>query len=143
MPALPAGDAGAAELPSSAVAPPNSISRGPMYPGVPSSPTAATAVSVWPHLHPGPSSFFSMIAFTTENVGAGLGPAATACASTGGDAVPDAGSGEEVPFAGSWCFAAAGSWSGSAGIEESTSIARQLVAVADIRDWNQKGEATL
>ncbi|RRT82881.1 hypothetical protein B296_00016811 [Ensete ventricosum] len=54
---------------------------------------AATAVSVWPHLHPGPSSFFSMIAFTTEYVGACLGPAATACASTGGDAVPDAGSG--------------------------------------------------
>jgi hypothetical protein len=67
-----------AEFPSRAVAPPNRISRGPMYPGVPSSPTAGTAVSVCPHLHPGPSSFFSITAFTTVYPGAGFGPAAPA-----------------------------------------------------------------
>lgn len=67
MPAFPAdeGVPEAAEFPSRAVAPPNKISLGPMYPDVPSSPTAATAVNVWPHLGPGPSSFFSKIAFTT------------------------------------------------------------------------------
>jgi hypothetical protein len=47
-----------------------------MYPGVPSSPTAGTAVSVCPHRHPGPSSFLSITAFTTVYPGAGLGPAA-------------------------------------------------------------------
>lgn len=67
-----------AEFPSSAVAPPKRISRGPTYPGAPSSPTAGTAVSVWPHRHPGPSSFFSIAAFTTVYPGAGLGPATTA-----------------------------------------------------------------
>jgi len=64
-----------AELPSSAVAPPKSIRRGPTYPGEPSSPTAGTAVSVWPHRHPGPSSFLSIAASTTVYPGAGLGPA--------------------------------------------------------------------
>jgi hypothetical protein len=72
-----------AEFPSSAVAPPNRISRGPTYPGEPSSPTAGTAVSVCPHLHPGPSSFFSITAFTTVYPGAGLGPAASAAARFG------------------------------------------------------------
>ena len=72
-----------AEFPSSAVAPPNRISRGPMYPGVPSSPTAGTAVSGCPHWHPGPSSFFSITAFTTVYPGAGLGPAAPAAAGFG------------------------------------------------------------
>jgi hypothetical protein len=48
----------------------------PMYPGVPSSPTAGTAVSVCPHRHPGPSSFFSITAFTAVYPGAGLGPIA-------------------------------------------------------------------
>lgn len=75
IPALPADEAGeAAEFPSRAVAPPNRMSRGPIYPGVPSSPTGATEVSVWPHLDPGPSSFFSMLAFMTEYDGAGRGP---------------------------------------------------------------------
>ncbi|KAF0907779.1 hypothetical protein E2562_020859 [Oryza meyeriana var. granulata] len=37
------------------------MSRGPMYPDVPSSPTAGTAMSVW---YPGPSSF-SITTFTT------------------------------------------------------------------------------
>lgn len=64
-----------AELPSRAVAPPKSIRRGPTYPGEPSSPTAGTAVSVWPHRHPGPSSFLSIAASTTVYPGAGLGPA--------------------------------------------------------------------
>lgn len=122
MPALPVGDAGAAELPSSAVAPPKSISRGPMYPGVPSSPTAATAVRVWPHLQPGPSSFLSMTAFTTEYPGAGLGPAATGCASAGGTA-PGADGDEEGSFGFPVWFPAAGSWPDSVDIVESTSIA--------------------
>lgn len=72
-----------AEFPSSAVAPPNRISLGPMYPGVPSSPTAGTAVSVCPQRHPGPSSFFSITAFTTVYPGAGLGPAAPTAAGFG------------------------------------------------------------
>jgi hypothetical protein len=76
IPAPPAGEGGVAELPSSAVAPPKSISRGPTYPGEPSSPTVGTAVSVWPHRQPGPSSFLSMAAFTTVYPGAGLGPGA-------------------------------------------------------------------
>lgn len=76
IPALPAGEGGVAELPSSAVAPPKSISRWPTYPGEPSSPTAGTAVRVCPHRHPGPSSFLSIAAFTTVYPGAGLGPAA-------------------------------------------------------------------
>jgi hypothetical protein len=83
IPALPAEEGGVAEFPSSAVAPPNRISRGPMYTGVPSSPTAGTAVSVCPHRHPGPSSFFSITAFTTVYPGAGLGPAAPAAAGFG------------------------------------------------------------
>jgi len=75
IPALPADEGGVAELPSSAVAPPKSMSRGPTYPGEPSSPTAGTAVSVCPHRHPGPSSFLSIAASTTVYPGAGLGPA--------------------------------------------------------------------
>jgi len=51
------------------------MSRGPTYPGEPSSPTAGTAVSVCPHRHPGPSSFLSIAASTTVYPGAGLGPA--------------------------------------------------------------------
>ena len=77
MPGLPAGEVGgpeAAGFPSSAVAPPNKISLGPKYAGVPSSPTAGTAVSVCPHLGPEPSSFFSIIAFTTVYIGAHRGP---------------------------------------------------------------------
>ena len=76
MPALPAeeGVPAEAEFPSRAVAPPKSINLGPMYPGVPSSPTGGTAVKVCPHLGPGPSSFFSMIAFTTVYAGAHRGP---------------------------------------------------------------------
>lgn len=74
------------EFPSNAVAPPNKINLGPIYVALPSSPTAGTAVSVWPHRGPGPSSFFSQIAFTTEYVGACLGPA-TGGAS--GDTDPD------------------------------------------------------
>jgi hypothetical protein len=81
IPALPGG---VAELPSSAVAPPKSISRGPAYPGEPSSPTAGRAVSVCPHRHPGPSSFLSIAAFTTVYPGAGLGPAAEAPAAAPG-----------------------------------------------------------
>ena len=55
IPAFPPEDGGpvAAEFPSRAVAPPNKIKRGPIYPGVPSSPTAVTAVNVYPHLDPG------------------------------------------------------------------------------------------
>jgi len=51
------------------------MSRGPTYPGEPSSPTAGTAVSVCPHRHPGPSSFLSIAASTTVYPGASLGPA--------------------------------------------------------------------
>ena len=49
----------------------------------PPPPTAGTAVSVCPHRHPGPSSFFSITAFTTVYPGAGLGPAAPAAAGFG------------------------------------------------------------
>ncbi|MED6158284.1 hypothetical protein PIB30_031341 [Stylosanthes scabra] len=68
MPAFPreAGAPNTVEFPSRAVAPPNRINCRPMYPGVPSSPTAATVMSVWPHLGLGPSSFFSRIASTTD-----------------------------------------------------------------------------
>jgi hypothetical protein len=52
-------------LPSSAMAPPKSISRGPTYPSEPSSPVAGTVVSVWPHRDPGPSSFLSIVVSTT------------------------------------------------------------------------------
>lgn len=72
-----------AELPSSAVAPPKRMRRGPMYPGVPSSPTAGTAVSVCPQRQPGPSSFFSITALTAVYPGAGLGPVAPAAAGAG------------------------------------------------------------
>lgn len=58
---------------SSAVAPPKRMSLGPIYPGDPSSPTAATAVNVWPHRGPGLSSFFSMIVLTGKYVGTSPG----------------------------------------------------------------------
>ena len=53
--AFPPEDVGpvAAELRFRVVAPPNKIKRGPIYPGVPSSPTAVTVVNVYPHLDPG------------------------------------------------------------------------------------------
>jgi hypothetical protein len=82
-----------AELPSSAVAPPKSIRRGPTYPGEPSSPTAGTAVSVCPHRHPGPSSFLSIAASTTVYPGAGLGPATSPGDAAAAVGVPGAGAG--------------------------------------------------
>jgi len=130
-----------AEFPSSAVAPPNRISLGPMYPGVPSSPTAGTAVSVCPHRQPGPSSFFSITAFTTVYPGAGLGPgpaAPTAAgfgAAAGVPGVPGVdGADDEVslpdpePAALAAAAAASESESDSVVRRESTSIPQQLAA---------------
>lgn len=134
-----------AEFPSSAVAPPNRINRGPMYPEVPSSPTAGTAVSVCPHRHPGPSSFFSITAFTTVYPGAGLGPAAPTAAGFGAAAgvpgVPGVdGADEEVslpepePPALPPCATAAAaseSESDSVVMRESTSMPQKLASSPD------------
>ena len=127
-----------AEFPSSAVAPPNRISLGPMYPGVPSSPTAGTAVSVCPHRQPGPSSFFSITAFTTVYPGAGLGPGPAAAgfgAAAGVPGVPGVdGTDDEVslpdPEPAALAAAAAASESESESVvkRESTSIPQQLAA---------------
>jgi len=106
-----------------------------MYPGVPSSPTAGIAVSVCPHRHPGPSSFFSITAFITVYPGAGLGPAAPAAAGFGAAAgvpgVPgvEGADDEEVslpdpepPALPPWAAAAAASESDSVVMRESTSM---------------------
>jgi len=112
-----------------------------MYPGVPSSPTAGTAVSVCPHRQPGPSSFFSITAFTTVYPGAGLGPgpaAPTAAgfgAAAGVPGVPGVdGADDEVslpdpePAALAAAAAASESESDSVVMRESTSIPQQLAA---------------
>lgn len=134
-----------AEFPSSAVAPPNRISLGPMYPGVPSSPTAGTAVSVCPHRQPGPSSFFSITAFTTVYPGAGLGPATPTAggfgAAAGVPGVPgvDGADDDEVslpdpePPALATAAAASESESDSVVMRESTSMPQQQQLAASPR----------
>lgn len=98
IPAPPIGEEAAAELPSSAVAPPNRINLGPMYPLVPSSPMAGMAVIVWPQRQPGPSSWLSGTTLTTEKLGAGLGP--TACSSGCGSRASSSGELESVVITG-------------------------------------------
>jgi len=112
------------------VAPPKRISRGPTYPGEPSSPTAGTDVSVWPHRQPGPSSFFSITAFTAVYPGAGLGPVPAAAGEVVGVPGVDGADEEEVvslpeplpPPPSAFAVVASESESDSVVMRESTSI---------------------